>query len=142
MKTKASQYLIVAILTFLLATIIAVVVGIMSLNQKEASAQSLSNVSIEDTLNQAGINTKQSNEPTIITENGYKVIKDNDPERQTIIATVISKTSDSKLYTAVNNYDSSDTIVIDGKFSKGDKVMITFFHDDIEKVEVLETKEL
>lgn len=80
----------------------------------------------------------QSNEPTIIAENGYKVIQDNDPNRQTILATVVSKTPDGKYFTAVNNYDSSDTVVIDGNFAKGDKVSITFFHDDVEKVEVLE----
>ncbi|MEK4907369.1 hypothetical protein [Niallia sp. FSL M8-0099] len=55
-----------------------------------------------------------------------------------ITATVISKTSDGLFYTAVNNNDPDDIVVIEGSFAKGDKVQITFFHDDIESVDILE----
>ena len=123
MNTKPSRYLMITIISFTLVIILAVVIGIISLTQKETSAQTL-------------------NEHTIITENGYKVVKDNDPDRQTVIATVISKTNDGKYYTAINNYDANDTITIDVQFSKGDKVMITFLHDDIESVKIMERNEL
>jgi len=141
MNTKVSPYLMIAILLFLIAAMVISATLIIPLTQKQSSE--VSNAPIEDTLKQAGINTdKPTDEPDIITENEFKVVKDNDSERQTIIATVISKTNDDKHFTAVNNYDSSDTILIDGNYSKGDKVMITFFHDDIEKVEVLEREAL
>lgn len=118
--------LTILILTFLLIIVTAFIIGITSL---------LNNKSVE-------ASTITINEPKIVTENGYKVIKDNDPDRQTVIATVISKTNDGEFYTAVNNYDSNDTIVIDGNYAKGDKVMITFFHYDIESVKIIERNKL
>jgi len=124
MNTKT---LTILILTFLLITVLAFIIGITTITNNK-------------TVEASTINT--SNHPKIITENGFKVLADNDPDRQTIFATVVSKTSDGKYNTAINNYDANDTILIDGQFSKGDKVMITFFHDDVESVKIIERNEL
>ncbi len=80
-------------------------------------------------------------EPEIITEANRKVIEDNDEAKQTISATIISKTPDGKHLSAVNNYDDKDIVVLDKTeettWKNGDKVYITFAGDKVDSVEVV-----
>lgn len=78
-------------------------------------------------------------EPEIITENHRKVIEDNDEAKQTISATIISKTPDGQQLTAVNNYDDKDIVLIDnsGTWKQGDKVYITFADDKVDNVKLI-----
>jgi len=80
-------------------------------------------------------------EPEIITEVNRKVIEDNDEAKQTISATIISKTPDGKHFSAVNNYDDKDIVVLDKTeettWKNGDKVYITFAGDKVDSVEVV-----
>jgi len=79
-------------------------------------------------------------EPEIITENDRKVIEDNDEAKQTISATIISKTHDGQQLSAVNNYDEKDIVLIDNNndtWKQGDKVYITFADDKVDNVKLI-----
>jgi co-chaperonin GroES (HSP10) len=81
-----------------------------------------------------------SNQPTqqIIEENGYMVLAgDNNPDTSTIVATVQDNDMDRNGYViAVNNFDKADTVDIIGMgLHKGDEVLITFYNDDVVKVQ-------
>ena len=78
-------------------------------------------------------------EPEIITENDRKVIEDNDEAKQTISATIISKTHDGQQLSAVNNYDEKDIVLIDNSdtWKQGDKVYITFADDKVDNVKLI-----
>jgi len=78
-------------------------------------------------------------EPEIITENNRKVIEDNDEAKQTISATIISKTQDGQHFSAVNNYDEKDIVLIDKTeaFQQGDKVYITFKEEKVDNIKLI-----
>lgn len=124
-----------AIQSITLFTILAFIL-ILTISVSSQTHINASHATKQTSISNLSNNTK---EPHIVNENGFKVVSDSDPNRQTIIATIISKTPDKQYYSAVNAYDSSDivTIPLSDTYATGDKVTITFFHDDIESVEIL-----
>lgn len=72
----------------------------------------------------------------IVEENGFQVIKDNDPKRSTIVVEVTTGDVDGDGYVlATNVFDSEDNISIDKEdFKIGDRVLVTFHGDLVEKM--------
>ena len=73
----------------------------------------------------------------IVEENGYMVMADNTPDTSTIVATVQDNDLDGDGYVmAVNRFDSADEVAIEHMdLRKGDEVLITFYNDDVVKVQ-------
>jgi co-chaperonin GroES (HSP10) len=73
----------------------------------------------------------------IVEENGYMVVADNTPDTSTIIATVEDNDSDGDGYVmAINRFDKADEVAINKMdLHKGDEVLITFYNDDVSKVQ-------
>ena len=73
-------------------------------------------------------------EGEVIEENGYKVLRDNDPNTTTIKAVVLSEDSE---YLYLNNYyDESDHLALanDGTYKLDDVVYVTFEGEDVVEV--------
>lgn len=79
----------------------------------------------------------------IVTENGYKVLEDSDPERSTIVCTLEPYTgaeARAEEFACQNLFDQNDYVVIDedAEFYEGvkfgDIVLLTFNGDFVEKI--------
>lgn len=94
------------------------------------------NGAIEILSNGEGRAVASAKQVEIVEEKGWKVVKDNDPNTSTVIATVTSGDADEDGYITVTNiFDENDTIAIHKDeltgLTIGDEVTVTFEQDDV-----------